>query len=68
MTFIFDKCHRSSTAVTPVNYECDIQQVTGVLIILKNWEMAEIGLVTPTPWYASHFIYFVDIPCIQSTM
>ena len=45
------RCHRSSAAVTPVKYECDIQMVTSVLTMVKNRESdrtEEIGLVTPT--------------------
>ena len=50
--FIFVRCLRSSAAATPVKYERDIVQVTGVFITLKNYEnngTEEIGLVTPTP-------------------
>ena len=56
--FIFDRCHRSSAAETPVKYEHDIQQVTSVSIILSKWENSgmqdiHIGLVTPPPLYLS---------------
>ena len=50
--FIFVRCLRNSAAVTPVKYERDIVQVTGVFITLKNYEnngTEEIGFVTPTP-------------------
>ena len=50
--FIFVRCLRSSAAVTPVKYERDIVQVTGVFATLKNCEnngTEEISLVTPTP-------------------
>ena len=50
--FIFVRCLRSSAAVTPVKYERDIVQVTGVFVTLKNCEnngTEEISLVTPTP-------------------
>ena len=50
--FIFARCLRSSAAATPVKYECDIMNVTCVLIILKNRVnngTEKIGLVTPTP-------------------
>ena len=33
---IFDECHRSSAAVTPVKHGRDIKQVTGILIIQKK--------------------------------
>ena len=39
ITFIFDRCHRSWAVVTPVKYECDIQQVTSVLTIAKKQEL-----------------------------
>ena len=41
----------SWAVVTPGKYECDIQEVSSVLIILNNWEnngTEEIGLATPT--------------------
>ena len=41
----------SSAVVTSVKYEHDIQQVSGVLMILKKWEnnrTEETSLVTPT--------------------
>ena len=50
--FIFDRCHRSSAAATPVKYERDIQWLTCILVMRKNEEnngTGEIGLVTPTP-------------------
>ena len=28
-TFIFDRCHRSKAAATPVKYECDSRNLTG---------------------------------------
>ena len=43
---------RSWTAVTPVKYKRDIQQLTYVLTIVQNSEnngTEEISLVTPTP-------------------
>ena len=51
ITFIFDKCHHSLAAETPVKYERGFQQVAFVSIILeKKWEYngtEEIALVTP---------------------
>ena len=52
ITFIFDRCHRSWAAVTPVKYKRDIQWLTCVLAMLKNEEnngTGEMGLVTPIP-------------------
>ena len=49
--FIFVRCLRSLTAVTPAKYELDIVNVTTVFMLRKNWEnngTEEIGLVTPT--------------------
>ena len=39
--FIFDRFHCNYVAVTPVKYERDIQYITIVFIILKNWENRE---------------------------
>ena len=36
ITFIFDICHRSLVAATPVKYERDIQQLTCILEMLKH--------------------------------
>ena len=49
IAFIFDRWHCSSDGATPVKYEHNIQQVAGVLVILKyleNNRMEEIGLIT----------------------
>ena len=48
--FIFARCLRSSTVVTPAKYELDIIQITIVFIIPNIWEdngVEKIGLVTP---------------------
>ena len=51
--FIFDRWYCSGAAATPVKYQFDILQVVCILMIKKNNEMEEIGLVTRTPksWY-----------------
>ena len=52
---MFDRCHRSWAAATPVKYEHNIQSVTSILTMVKNREIngtEEIGLVTPTPEHA----------------
>ena len=36
ITVIFDGCHRSSAAVTPVKYDRDIQYTTSVLTMFNN--------------------------------
>ena len=36
ITFIFDGCHSSWAAATPVKYEHDIQQVTNIFAMVKN--------------------------------
>ena len=44
-----------------VKYEHDILRVTGILMILKNWEnngTEEIGLVTPTPDLDGRALHF----------
>ena len=40
ISFIFDWCQRSKAAVVPVKYECDVQLVTSVLIVLRRWLLA----------------------------
>ena len=50
--FIFDRCHRSSAAVTPVKYECDANNLTGTFArskILLTEKLTSGALVTPTP-------------------
>ena len=52
ITFIFDRCRRSSAAVTLVKYECDAKNLTGTLAGSKSVLMEKItngALVTPTP-------------------
>ena len=51
--FIFDRCRRSSAAVTPVKYECDANNLTGTFArskILLTEKLTNRALVTPTPW------------------
>ena len=36
ITFIYDRCHCSWAAVTPVKYECDIQYATSVFMVLEK--------------------------------
>ena len=48
--FIFDRCCRSSAAVTPVKYECDTNNLTGTSArskILLTEKLANGALVTP---------------------
>ena len=50
--FIFDRCCRSSAAVTPVKYECDTNNLTGTSArskILLTEKLTNGALVTPTP-------------------
>ena len=53
---MFDRCHRSRAAATPVKYECDIQQVTSVLTGEKNQENmgGENWFSNPHHRYAIH--------------
>ena len=55
--FIFDRCCRSSAAVTPVKYECDTNNITGTFAISKillTEKLTSGALVTPTrDWWAS---------------
>ena len=49
--FIFDRCCRSSAAVTPVKYECDTNNLTGTSArskILLTEKLTNGALVTPT--------------------
>ena len=50
--FIFDRCCRSSAAVTPVKYECDANNITGTFArskILLTEKLTNGALVTPIP-------------------
>ena len=50
--FIFDRCCRTSAAVTPVKYECDANNLTGTFAISKillTEKLTNGALVTPTP-------------------
>ena len=52
--FIFDRCCRSSAAVTPVKYECDANNLTGTFArskILLTEKLTNGALVTPTPGF-----------------
>ena len=40
--FIFDRCRRSSAAVTPVKYEWNLKNVTGTFARLKIFACGEI--------------------------
>ena len=61
--FIFDRCRCSSTAVTPLKYECDSKNLNRYTYLCKieNFAYREINeqsLVTPTPdhWIDDHWI------------
>ena len=52
IAFIFDRCCRSSAAMTPVKYECDSKNLTCTfarLKILLTEKLTSGALVTPTP-------------------
>ena len=52
IAFIFDRCRRSSAAMTPVKYECDLKNITCTfarLKILLTEKLTKGALVTPTP-------------------
>ena len=52
IVFIFDRCHRSSAAVTPVKYECDSRNITCTFArskITLTEKLTNGALVTPTP-------------------
>ena len=69
----FEKCHRSSAAVTLNKYEPDIQQVTGISRFLKIWEIGgteEIGLAIPTPeresvWLIRDVCHWSSVTCCR---
>ena len=51
--FIFDRCRRSSAAVTPVKYECDAYNLTVIFCKIENFAFGEINernLSNPHPW------------------
>ena len=57
--FIFDRCCRSSTTVTPVKYECDTNNLTGTFTrskILLTGKLTNGALVTPNPVMCHHCI------------
>ena len=52
ITFISDRCHRSSAAVAPVKYKCDSNNLIGgfgISKILLTEKLTNGALVTPTP-------------------
>ena len=61
--FIFDRCRRSSAAVTPVKYECDANNLTGTSErskILLTEKLTNGALLTPTPehlWPQYHCLF-----------
>ena len=61
---MFNRCHRSRAAVTPVKYERDIQRVTSILTMLKNRENNGTGrnwFSNPHPWWWSVFCGYLGI-------
>ena len=56
ITFIFDRCRRSSAAVAPVKYKCDSNNLRGSFArskILFTEKLTNGALVTPTPDHTS---------------
>ena len=52
IAFIFGRCRRSSAAVTPVKYKCDLRNLTCTFArskILLTEKLTNGALVTPTP-------------------
>ena len=52
ITFVFDRCRRSSAAVAPVKYKCDSNNLRSNFArskILLTEKLTNGGLVTPTP-------------------
>ena len=50
--FKFDRCHRILAAVTPVKFECDLNNLAGAFMrsnISLMEQFKNIALVTPTP-------------------
>ena len=65
--FIFDRCCRSSAAVTPVKYECDSNNITGAFArskILLTEKLTNGALVTPTPGQCPFFSSYSSCPHI----
>ena len=57
ITFIFDRCRRSSAVVAPVNYKCDSNNLRGSFgrsKILLTEKLTNGALVTPTPGSSHH--------------
>ena len=58
--FIFDRCCRSSAAMTAVKYECDANNLTGTFVrsnILLTEKLTNEALVTPTPGLSRNFLW-----------
>ena len=62
ITFIFDRCHCSWAAVTPVKYECDSKDLTGIFAKAgKSLTNKNGALVTPT---LESLVWFISRTCI----
>ena len=62
--FMFDRCRRSSAAVAPVKYECDLNNLRGTFTsskILLTEKLANGALVTPTPGPLKHDTLYGEI-------
>ena len=55
MTFIIDRCRRSWAVATPVKYEMDSKNLTGIFAELKIslMKLTNRALVTPTPGFGT---------------
>ena len=65
ITSIFDKCHRSSAALTPVKYKSDSKNLTGIFFAkwkMLNGEINEWGFSnTPTPGRVKIIPWIINI-------
>ena len=60
--FIFDRCHCSLAAVTPVKYECDWKDLTGIFAKAgKSLTNKNGALVTPN---LESLVWFISRTCI----
>ena len=62
--FIFDRCRRSSAAVTPAKYEYDAKNLTGALTgskILLTEKLMNGPLVTPNPEELNISMHYLDL-------
>ena len=70
ITFIFDRCHRSSAAETPVKYTRDSKNLRGTVArskMLLAEKLTDGDSVTPLPWTAEREVHAYLDGCFHKT-